>query len=178
MEPITALLSQMSIESIILFVLALLVAAKAMSEVMDWAYLKLKKYFNLKSQKEEKMDDVIERLDRIEKRSIDRDVRVSSIESNIALIQERLQDSTRSYIIDKYHYYVQELGVIDEAALQDIERRYLYYKNAGGDTFIELQMDKLRGLPIVTPEQIAQNRKSKINEMKNFLCGNNDDDGR
>ena len=178
MEPITALLSQMSIESIILFVLALLVAAKAMSEVMDWAYLKLKKYFNLKSQKEEKMDDVIERLDRIEKRSIDRDVRVSSIESNIALIQERLQDSTRSYIIDKYHYYVQELGVIDEAALQDIERRYLYYKNAGGDTFIELQMDKLRGLPIVTPEQIAQNRKAKVNEMKNFLCGNNDDDGR
>lgn len=178
MEPITALLSQMSIESIILFVVALLVAAKAMSEVMDWAYLRLKKYFNLKSQKEEKMDDVIERLDRIEKRSIDRDAKVSGIENNIALIQERLQDSTRSYIIDKYHYYVQELGVIDEAALQDIERRYLYYKNAGGDTFIELQMEKLRSLPIVTPEQIAQNRRSKIDEMRNFLCGSNDDDGR
>lgn len=177
-EPLTTLFSQMSIESIILFIGAILIAAKAMSEVMDWAYLRLKKYFNVKSQKEEKLDDIIERLDRSEKRSIKRDERVANIENQINLIQNRLQDSTRSYIIDKYHYYVQELGVIDEAALQDIERRYLYYKEAGGDTFIELQMEKLRSLPLVTPEQIAADRKEHMSKLHTLLGEKTSDDGR
>lgn len=177
MEPITALLSQMSIESIILFVVAILVAAKALSEVVDWAYLRLKKYFNVKTKRDENQEEIIERLDRIEKRSIERDKKVDSINTEIGLIKTRLQDSTRSYIIDKYHYYVQELGVIDEAALQDIERRYLYYKEGGGDSFIELRMEELRQLPVITPEQLSIAQKRTLNNVRGIL-GGEDDDGR
>ena len=177
MEPITALLSQMSIESIILFVVGILVAAKALSEVVDWAYMRLKKYFNVKTKRDENQEEIIERLDRIEKRSIERDKKVDSINTEIGLIKTRLQDSTRSYIIDKYHYYVQELGVIDEAALQDIERRYLYYKEGGGDSFIELRMEELRQLPVITPEQLSLAQKRTLNNVKSIL-GGEDDDGR
>ena len=177
MEPITALLSQMSIESIILFVVGILVAAKALSEVVDWAYMRLKKYFNVKTKRDENQEEIIERLDRIEKRSIERDKKVDSINTEIGLIKTRLQDSTRSYIIDKYHYYVQELGVIDEAALQDIERRYLYYKEGGGDSFIELRMEELRQLPVITPEQLSIAQKRTLNNVRSIL-GGEDDDGR
>lgn len=177
MEPITALLSQMSIESIILFVVAILVAAKALSEVVDWAYMRLKKYFNVKTKRDENQEEIIERLDRIERRSIERDKKVDSINTEIGLIKTRLQDSTRSYIIDKYHYYVQELGVIDEAALQDIERRYLYYKEGGGDSFIELRMEELRQLPVITPEQLSIAQKRTLNNVRSIL-GGEDDDGR
>lgn len=177
MEPITALLSQMSIESIILFVVGILVAAKALSEVVDWAYMRLKKYFNVKTKRDENQEEIIERLDRIEKRSIERDKKVDSINTEIGLIKTRLQDSTRSYIIDKYHYYVQELGVIDEAALQDIERRYLYYKEGGGDSFIELRMEELRQLPVITPEQLSLAQKRTLNNVRSIL-GGEDDDGR
>lgn len=177
MEPITALLSQMSIESIILFVVGILVAAKALSEVIDWAYMRLKKYFNVKTKRDENQEEIIERLDRIEKRSIERDKKVDSINTEIGLIKTRLQDSTRSYIIDKYHYYVQELGVIDEAALQDIERRYLYYKEGGGDSFIELRMEELRQLPVITPEQLSLAQKRTLNNVRSIL-GGEDDDGR
>lgn len=177
MEPITALLSQMSIESIILFVIGILLAAKALSEVVDWAYMRLKKYFNVKTKRDENQEEIIERLDRIEKRSIERDKKVDSINTEIGLIKTRLQDSTRSYIIDKYHYYVQELGVIDEAALQDIERRYLYYKEGGGDSFIELRMEELRQLPVITPEQLSLAQKRTLNNVRSIL-GGEDDDGR
>lgn len=177
MEPITALLSQMSIESIILFVVGILVAAKALSEVVDWAYMRLKKYFNVKTKRDENQEEIIERLDRIERRSIERDKKVDSINTEIGLIKTRLQDSTRSYIIDKYHYYVQELGVIDEAALQDIERRYLYYKEGGGDSFIELRMEELRQLPVITPEQLSLAQKRTLNNVRSIL-GGEDDDGR
>lgn len=177
MEPITALLSQMSIESIILFVVGILLAAKALSEVVDWAYMRLKKYFNVKTKRDENQEEIIERLDRIEKRSIERDKKVDSINTEIGLIKTRLQDSTRSYIIDKYHYYVQELGVIDEAALQDIERRYLYYKEGGGDSFIELRMEELRQLPVITPEQLSLAQKRTLNNVRSIL-GGEDDDGR
>ena len=68
--------------------------------------------------------------------------------------------------------------MIDEAALQDIERRYLYYKEAGGDTFIELQMEKLRSLPLVTPEQIAADRKEHISKLHTLLGEKTSDDGR
>lgn len=177
MEPITTLLSQMSIESIILFVVALLAAAKVMSEIVDWAYLKLKKYFNVKTKRDENQEEIITRLDRIEKRSIERDKKVDSINEEICQIKTRLQDSTRSYIIDKYHYYVQELGCIDEAALQDIERRYLYYKNGGGDSFIELRMEELRALPVITPEQLTMAQKKTLYNVRGLL-GGEDDDGR
>ena len=92
------------------------------------------------------------------------------------MVQQRLQDSTRSYLIDKYHYYVQELGVIDEAALQDIERRYLYYKNSGGDSFIELRMEEIRNLPIITAEQLSAARQRSFDNVKTMLT--TDDVGR
>ena len=107
MDTIVALLSQMSFESIFLFILAIIIAAKVLSELFEWAYEKLKKYFNIKDRTEERQEEIIERLDRIESRSIDRDKRVQAIEETLSMVQQRLQDSTRSYLIDKYHYYVQ-----------------------------------------------------------------------
>ena len=176
MDTIVALLSQMSFESIFLFILAIIIAAKVLSELFEWAYEKLKKYFNIKDRAEERQEEIIERLDRIESRSIDRDKRVQSIEETLSMVQQRLQDSTRSYLIDKYHYYVQELGVIDEAALQDIERRYLYYKNSGGDSFIELRMEEIRNLPIITAEQLSAARQRSFDNVKTMLT--TDDVGR
>lgn len=176
MEPITTLLSQMSLESIILVIVIILAAAKALSELFDWGYGKIKSYFDVKDKAEERQDEIIKRLDRIENRSVNRDAEIEKINKNISLIQQRLQDSTKSYIIDKYHYYVQELGMIDEAALQDLERRYLYYKESGGNSYIENRMQELRDLPLITPEQLTIAQKESFEKMRHFLGG--DDDGR
>ena len=65
----------------------------------------------------------------------------------MALVQERLQENTRSYLIDAHHKFCYEKRAIDDLSLQAMERRYLYYKTAGGNSFIDGLMDEVRNLP-------------------------------
>ena len=60
---------------------------------------------------------------------------------------ERLQESTRNYIIDKHHYFCYQIKAIDDLSLQSLERRFLYYKAAGGNSFIDGLMEEIRELP-------------------------------
>ena len=74
-------------------------------------------------------------------------VRQQEMDEAIALIQERLQENTRSYLIDTHHRFCYEVHAIDDLNLQSMERRYLYYKTAGGNSFIDTLMDEVRALP-------------------------------
>lgn len=176
MDAITQLFAQMSIENIILLLGLILCAAKALSELLEWAYNKAKKYFNSQEEEQDRKDDIAATLLRLEKKTDERGAEVAEVKKSISLIQQRLQDSTRSYIIDKYHFYVDEIGAIDEAALQDLERRYFYYKEAGGDTFIEVRMKEVRALPVISASQLSQHQKDTIANVRNFL--GSDEDGR
>jgi hypothetical protein len=63
------------------------------------------------------------------------------------LVHERLQENTRSFLIDSHHKFCNEIQGIDDQSLQSMERRYLYYKSAGGDSFIDTLMEEVRDLP-------------------------------
>ena len=63
------------------------------------------------------------------------------------LVQERLQENTRSFLIDAHHRFCYEVKGIDDLNLQSLERRYMFYKTAGGDSFIDDLMDEIRELP-------------------------------
>ena len=82
-------------------------------------------------------------------------IKLTDLETQVKILNERTQDATRAYIMDKYNHYVVEVGAIDLAALQDLERRFSFYKAAGGDTFIDGMMEEIRELPRVTVEQLA-----------------------
>ena len=69
------------------------------------------------------------------------------IDQSIALVQERLQENTRSYLIDAHHKFCYDIKAIDDLSLQAMERRYLYYKTAGGNSFVDNLMDEVRNLP-------------------------------
>lgn len=62
---------------------------------------------------------------------------------------DRLQENTRSYIIDKHHYFCYQIRAIDDMNLQSLERRYMYYKADGGNSFIDQLMEEIRQLPRV-----------------------------
>jgi hypothetical protein len=70
-------------------------------------------------------------------------------ESTVALLQERMQENTRSYLIDAHHKFCYQFKQIDDLNLESLERRYLYYKTSGGDTFIDHLMEEVRALPRV-----------------------------
>lgn len=85
------------------------------------------------------------------------------LKSKVLILTERTQDSTRAYIIDKHHHFCYQIKAIDDMSLQDLERRFMFYKAAGGDTFIDALMEEIRSLPKLTIEQMSHTQQRKEN---------------
>lgn len=129
---------------------------------------------NFKEQKEQnansqkKVDKISQQLDAQQqqendlKAAIERQTNeISGLKGQISTLTERTQDSTRAYLIDKHHHFCYQVHGIDDMSMQDIERRFMYYKVAGGDTFIDGLVDEIRALPRLTPEGMSENNKKK-----------------
>lgn len=142
MDALTSILSQYSIESIIIFGVMFLVAVKFVGELLDWVSKKLREYFDVKNDEEEFKAEVKGQLNRI----LDE---LGKVESKTSLLQERMQNLTRTHIIDKSRYYTR-LGAIDDAGLQDLERHYMLYKEAGGNSYVATLMEDVRELPHIS----------------------------
>lgn len=190
MDALTTLLSQLSIEGIIIVIVLFAVAVKFLGELFEYLYNKLKKYFDIKDAKEEQHAEIMNKLNSLEQRSVRQEERsnhrqeqvdkmskqldeqdrksadlkktlenqtkeISSLKSQIGTLTERTQDSTRAYLIDKHHHFCYQIHGIDDMSLQDMERRFMYYKAAGGDTFIDGLMDEVRALPRLTLEHMS-----------------------
>ena len=166
MNIITELFSQFSIESIILLVIALGVALKFIIDLTSFFYNKLKSHFNKQTDKESKQNQIL-KLQQETKESINNlsiqleniSKRVDELEGQDALIVERLQENTRSYIIDKHHEFCLQIRAIDDYNLSSLERRYLYYKARGGNSYIDGLMDEIRALPLITAVQLKNKNK-------------------
>lgn len=85
------------------------------------------------------------------------------LKDKVSILTERTQDSTRAYIIDKHHHFCYQIKAIDDMSLQDLERRFMFYKAAGGDTFIDALMEEVRSLPRLTIEQMSHTQQRKEN---------------
>ena len=154
MSAISDLLTQYSIETIIIFLVAIGVAIKYCAELIGWFYSKLQNYFTGQQTQKDKHVETIDTLNEISQsiKSIDDKLgelnhQVQKLENDSKITTERLQEQTRSFIIDKHHYYCYQVKAIDDMALQSLERQFLYYVNAGGNTFIENLMAEVRALP-------------------------------
>ena len=190
MDALTTLLSNLSIEGIIIVIVLFAISIKFLGELFEYLYNKLKKYFDIKDAKEEQHAEIMNKLNSLEERSVRQEERsnhrqeqvdkmskqldeqdrksadlkktlenqtkeISSLKSQIGTLTERTQDSTRAYLIDKHHHFCYQIHGIDDMSLQDMERRFMYYKAAGGDTFIDGLMDEVRALPRLTLEHMS-----------------------
>lgn len=171
MAQIDFLLNNFSLPTLLLILFTFVFAAKAISEVIDYFKDKLKKYFRVEDEKEKnqrELDLLQKSIDEL-KNSIDTrfdeiNFKLDRQEQNIKQLQAtdsitlaRLQDEARSKIIDKHHYFCYKIKAIDDLSLQSLERAYMYYTNAGGNTFIEGLMKELRQLPraiLTKPEEV------------------------
>ena len=163
MDVIATLFSQYSLESLILLVIMLGVGMKAVMELAGFFYDKFRKHFNYQNQKDQAHNQIIESIEKTQKSiqevkedvsSVSEEVRglkgeVEKLKDQSEISVERMQESTRSYIIDKHHYFCNVVQAIDDLNLQSLERRFLYYKQAGGNSFIDGLMADIRQLPRV-----------------------------
>lgn len=201
MNVLTTLLSQYSVETIIITVVMLMLSVKFLGELFEWCYQKLRYYFNVKDAQQERHEEIMGKLDNAENMMVNLEKETSNhgkriealeaalekqcqqqefithtldtqicsftnLEEKIGNLSDQMQDTTRTFIMEKYDKYVNDIGAIDIASLQDIERRFVCYKSAGGDTFVDGLMKKIRELPMITVEQVKEdqisNLKSKI----------------
>lgn len=154
MEVLSNLFAQYSIESIILLLIALGLSIKLVGELWEYFYNKAKKYLNYQSEKDQRhnallegITSVKESIEEVQKKQRALEQTVTGFDKQIQQLTERLQENTRSFIIDKHHYFVYQVKAIDDLNLQSLERHYLYYKLAGGDSFIDGLMEEIRALP-------------------------------
>lgn len=154
MDAISQLFSQYSIESLIILIVFLAVGFKFVNELFEYFYNKFKTYFNYQSQKDIKHTEIIDSLNdlkdvikTLQKQIETQSEEIKQLQSHEKLTVERLQENSRSFIIDKHHYFCYEIKAIDDLNLQSLERRYLYYKAAGGNSFIDGLMEEIRELP-------------------------------
>jgi predicted RNase H-like nuclease (RuvC/YqgF family) len=154
MEVLSNLFAQYSIESIILLLIALGLSIKLVGELWEYFYNKAKKYLNYQSEKDQRhnallegITSVKESIEEVQKKQRALEQTVTGFDKQIQQLTERLQENTRSFIIDKHHYFVYQVKAVDDLNLQSLERHYLYYKLAGGDSFIDGLMEEIRALP-------------------------------
>lgn len=96
------------------------------------------------------LSDLDSKIDSLNKQNQRIYEKQEQVDTTLALVQERMQENSRSFLIDAHHKFCYQYKKIDDLNLQSIERRYLYYKTAGGDTFIDHLMEEIRSLPRVT----------------------------
>lgn len=151
---IASLFAQYSLESIIIFIVMLGVALKGIHELWDFFKKKLKTKFkaeetveNIDEVIDTKLNMLVSKIDNLDLRFDKMDTDFQETKDRLSFIEERQQENTRSFLIDAHHKFCYEIGAIDDINLQSIERRYMYYKTAGGNSFIDGLVKEIRELP-------------------------------
>lgn len=174
MDALSQLVSQYSFGAIVMLVVTLAVAFKFLSELLEYFYGKLQKFFNYQTLKDKKHSEIVESIALLQAdiKNLSQEISnqsndIKALKEHEKLTLERLQENSRSYIIDKHHYFCYEIKAIDDLNLESLERRYLYYKAAGGNSFIDGLMEEIRDLPRINlsnPQFVISQKNNERSE--------------
>lgn len=154
MGEVSFLFSHLTTEEIIVLIIIMILAVKTVWSAVEWIWAKIKGQLDITNDKEKWEQNVINSLTNLDKKIDNLELQnqktheeQEKLNETLKLVQERLQENTRSFLIDAHHKFCYQIKSIDDMNLQSIERRYLYYKTAGGNSFIDGLMDEIRALP-------------------------------
>jgi len=165
---LNSLLSSYPLSELLLLVVGLLGAGKVVWSLIEYWLEKINVHVGEKYKRQERwtnldkkiddlttnldnhIDGLAEKVDELKAQNEQTHEHQIQLDRSLALVQERLQENSRSDLLDAHHKFCYEFKKIDDLSLQSIERRYLYYKTAGGDTFIDHLMEEVRELPRVS----------------------------
>lgn len=154
MSEVQFLFTHLSVEEVIILVVVMVLAIKSVWSAAEWIWKKIREKLDITNDKETWEKNVVNTLHGLDKKIDNLELQNQKthdeqeyIKDSLKLVQERLQENTRSYLIDTHHKHCYQLKSIDDLTLQSVERRYLYYKTAGGNSFIDGLMEEIRKLP-------------------------------
>ena len=163
------LLTTYDLKEILVFLVLLAAAFRAMSSFLDW-YREKRKKFTLDEMKPEELEKKIKqetenRQKEIKELELKREkdnqelrsqisgiaTQVSNLSGKIDLLIESDKDDIKAFITREYHYFCEQKGWIDDYSMDCIERRYNHYLEEKGNSFIAQLMEAIRALPRKKP---------------------------
>ena len=164
------LLTTYDLSEILIFIVLLAVAFKAVSSFIDWARDKRRKVTLKEMQPDELAKQIAQetkdREQQIQELKIQKEkegaelrqqivgiaAQVSSLTDKINLLVESDKDDIKAFITREYHYFCEQKGWIDDYSMDCIERRYSHYVEEKGNSFVKELMEHLRALPRKPPK--------------------------
>lgn len=163
MNELNTLFTHYTFQELLVVTVGLLLAGQGIWKLIEFYYEKYQIQVGKKVNKDEwernladSMESMDKKIDKLYDQNKETHMRQDKTEQTLSILQERMQENTRSFLIDAHNKFCYQLKKIDDLNLQSIERHYLYYKTAGGDTFIDQLMVDIRALPRVGVYQLNQ----------------------
>lgn len=151
------LLARYSIEEIIMFIILLGFAIKELFTLADWFHEKLRKRFSKEDEHEEIKKQLNEIQTYLESSITDFNESIKAqgeaqdkMQETINLLIVSDKDDIKAWITEKHHYFVYDLGYIDDYNLDCMEKRFKHYQDENGNSFAGDLMNEVRSLPKVS----------------------------
>lgn len=147
------LLSTYSSGEIIVFVFMLLIALKETLELFKYFNNILKKRYKKSSAQDEQMQEVLTEIKEIKKDIGELKKEFDKNDQKLETLIESDKDSIKAFIVEKHHAHVEKFKWIDDYTMDVLEKRYVHYKDEGGNSYAAHLMEDLRELPKNPPEE-------------------------
>jgi hypothetical protein len=150
------LLTTYTIEQIIIFLFMIAVALKEGIELFKY-FRDLIKNKNIEDINENNKGEII--LKEIQEIKEELQIMRENYDSKFDSHSEKLdiligsdREDIRAFIVSKHHFHTEHEHWIDDYTMDVLEKRYAYYKEEGGNSYIGQLMNEIRALPKHPPK--------------------------
>ena len=161
MKDIIELLSNYSLETIVIFIVILSFAIKGIVDFVDWAKIKIGTKVTKAQQELTEQQTIKQNIDKLFNIQLQQKEAIDNLTKSVDLLLQSDKDDIKAWITEQHHYFCYELKHIDDFSLDCIERRYTHYQREGGNSFVDSLMMDLRSLKKVSSTLVTQENEKK-----------------
>lgn len=155
-----SVLKDFPISEILLCIVGVLVLVKWIIEYFDWGHKRTKDKYDQEAARKKDIEDINEKLNQnsedikmlIEMQK-QQNEKIEQQNLRIELLIDSDKDDIKAFITEKYHYFVEVKGWIDDYSLDCLERRFQHYKDENGNSFVADLMSEIKRLPKHPPQK-------------------------
>lgn len=155
-----SVLKDFPISEILLCIIGVLVLVKWIIEYFDWGHKRTKDKYDQEAVRKKNIEDINEKLNQnsedikmlIEMQK-QQNEKIEQQNLRIGLLIDSDKDDIKAFITEKYHYFVEVRGWIDDYSLDCLEKRFQHYRDENGNSFVADLMSEIKRLPKHPPQK-------------------------
>ena len=155
-----SVLKDFPISEILLCIVGVLVLVKWIIEYFDWGHKRTKDKYDQEAERKKNIEDINEKLNQnsedikmLIKMQKQQNEKIEQQNLRIELLINSDKDDIKAFITEKYHYFVEVRGWIDDYSLDCLEKRFQHYRDENGNSFVADLMSEIKRLPKHPPQK-------------------------